>query len=85
MGHSGSAPTNFESPSTAAALTALGITGGLDLGLDNVGVSGLGLSGLGRGDDDERLKRMRGVLSVLKVVVIPPTLSIQVTLALTRW
>ncbi len=67
MGHGGSAPVSFDSPSAAAALGALGITGGLDIGLDAVGVGGLGLSGLARLDDDERLKRMHNLLDELKV------------------
>lgn len=67
MGHSGNAPVNFDSPSAAAALGALGIGGGLDLNLDGVSVGGLGGLGLGRADDDERARRLKGVIDILKV------------------
>ncbi|TPX16943.1 uncharacterized protein E0L32_003505 [Thyridium curvatum] len=66
MGHSGNAPVNFDSPSAAAALGALGIGGGLDLNLDGVSVGGLGGLGLGRADDDERARRLKGVIDILK-------------------
>src|SRR4051794_26938973 len=36
------APINFASPSAAAAMGAVGIGGGMDLGLEAVGVGGLG-------------------------------------------
>jgi hypothetical protein len=65
---------NFDSPS-AAAIGALGIGGGLDIGLDNVGVGGLvGLQGLGvmgteqdrlKMMEDERLRRLDAVIEIL--------------------
>ncbi|KAL8421593.1 hypothetical protein RB596_002388 [Gaeumannomyces avenae] len=71
MGHpsNSNAPVTFDSP-TAAALGALGIGNGLDIGsLDNVGVVG-GLDGLGgmatRDDDDEKIRRLHRILSILK-------------------
>ncbi|TLD27253.1 hypothetical protein PspLS_05068 [Pyricularia sp. CBS 133598] len=65
MGHTGvgGAPVNFDSPSAAAALGALGIGGGLDLGLDNIGAGGLG--DLGRTEDDDRLKKLQEILAML--------------------
>jgi hypothetical protein len=65
MGHPANGPLNFDSPSAAAAMGALGISGGLDIGLDNVSV-GLGaLASLG--SEDERLKRLDAVLEILNV------------------
>ncbi|RCI09103.1 hypothetical protein L249_5048 [Ophiocordyceps polyrhachis-furcata BCC 54312] len=53
---------NFDSPSTAAAMGALGIGPGFDIGLDNV--AGLeGLSAL-TGEDD-KLKRLEAILNIL--------------------
>ncbi|ROT37708.1 hypothetical protein SODALDRAFT_340876 [Sodiomyces alkalinus F11] len=64
MGHPGNGPLNFDSPSAAAAMGALGIGGGLDMGLDNVGVGALG--GLGNlSGEDERLKRLDAVLDII--------------------
>ncbi|KAJ9156090.1 Mediator of RNA polymerase II transcription subunit 1 [Pleurostoma richardsiae] len=67
MGHQANSAVNFDSPSAAAAFGALGI-GSLDGGLDNVGVGGIGgLGALGvRGDDEERAKRLQGVIDILK-------------------
>jgi len=64
LGHPGSVPANFDSPS-AAAFGALEIGGGLGLGLDGVGVVGLGGLGLARADDDERAKRLHAILDIL--------------------
>jgi hypothetical protein len=45
---------------------ALGISGGLDIGLDSVSVTGL--SGLGgMAGEDERIKRLDSVLEILNV------------------
>lgn len=53
---------NFDSPSTAAAL---GIMPGLaDLALDAAGGS---LSALGRGDDDEKKRKLQQVIDILKL------------------
>ncbi|KAL2757873.1 hypothetical protein ACRALDRAFT_207112, partial [Sodiomyces alcalophilus JCM 7366] len=69
MGHPGNGgPLNFDSPSAAAAMGALGIGGGLDMGLDNVGVGGLGGLG-GLSGEDERLKRLDTVLDIVGVCV----------------
>ncbi|RSL66920.1 hypothetical protein CEP54_003478 [Fusarium duplospermum] len=56
------APLNFDSPSTAAAMGALGIGTGLDIGLDNVGV---GLGNLGALAEDDKLKRLETIIDIL--------------------
>lgn len=66
MGQSHNGALNFDSPSTAAAMGALGIGGGLDIGLDNVGVGGLGALGALAGEDD-KLKRLEAILDILNV------------------
>ncbi|OIW28514.1 hypothetical protein CONLIGDRAFT_681468 [Coniochaeta ligniaria NRRL 30616] len=63
MGHPGSSAVNFDSPSAAAALGALGM-GGLDMGLDGVGALG-SLGNLGRNDEDERARRLKTVIDIL--------------------
>ncbi|CRK41062.1 hypothetical protein BN1723_005003 [Verticillium longisporum] len=63
MGHT-NAPLNFDSPSAAAAMGALGIGGGLDLGLDNVSVNGLGGLGGLTGEDD-RIKRLDAIIDII--------------------
>lgn len=65
----GGAPVNFDSPSAVAALGAMGMGAGLDLGgLDNVGLAGLGGPGTQiRSIEDERLKRLDAVLEILSV------------------
>ncbi|KAG7101899.1 hypothetical protein HYQ44_018477 [Verticillium longisporum] len=63
MGHT-NAPLNFDSPSAAAAMGALGIGGGLDLGLDNVSVNGLGGLGGLTGEDD-RSKRLDAIIDII--------------------
>ena len=60
------APLNFDSPSTAAAMGALGIGSGLDMGLDNVGVGSLGALGALASEDD-KLKRLDAILEILNV------------------
>lgn len=79
-GGGNSVPVTYDSPA-AAAMGALGIHGGLDLGgLDHVGVSGLGgLGSIGRSDEDEREKRLQTVLTILKasfphalLLLLPP-------------
>jgi hypothetical protein len=65
---------NFDSPSTAAALGALGPGMGMgmgDLALDAAGAlvlapGGMGV-GTGRGDEDEKRKRLQQVIDILKV------------------
>ncbi|EFX03186.1 hypothetical protein CMQ_3115 [Grosmannia clavigera kw1407] len=66
-GGGSSVPVTYDSPA-AAAMGALGINGGLDLGaLDHVSVSGLGgLGSIGRSDEEEREKRLQTVLTILK-------------------
>ncbi|KAK3359023.1 mediator of RNA polymerase II transcription subunit 1-domain-containing protein [Lasiosphaeria hispida] len=64
MGHPGppsNAAVNFDSPSAAAAFSALQIAGGLDLSLQ--GLDALG--GLGRSTEDERAKRLDDVIAIL--------------------
>ncbi|KAK0652938.1 mediator of RNA polymerase II transcription subunit 1-domain-containing protein [Cercophora newfieldiana] len=61
VGSHPSVPVNFDSPSTAAAFSALQIGTGLDLGLQ--GLDGLGA--LGRNTDDERAKRLDAVIDIL--------------------
>ncbi|KAF7563427.1 hypothetical protein G7046_g661 [Stylonectria norvegica] len=58
------APLNFDSPSTAAAMGALGIGAGLDMGLDQVGVGGLGSLGAMGGEDD-KMKRLEDILAIM--------------------
>ncbi|KAG9502945.1 hypothetical protein J7337_005780 [Fusarium musae] len=64
MAHASNAPLNFDSPSTAAAMGALGIPNGLDMGLDNVGVGGLGSLGALASEDD-KLKRLETIIATL--------------------
>jgi hypothetical protein len=59
----GGGPMNFDSPSAAAAMGALGIGGGLDMGL---GVGRIGSLG-SNGGEDERLKRYDAVLEIISV------------------
>ncbi|KAI1499846.1 mediator of RNA polymerase II transcription subunit 1-domain-containing protein [Biscogniauxia marginata] len=61
MGQPGNAPVNFDSPSAAAALGALGIN---DLNLDNLSVGGL-VANAGRTDEEDRKKRMDAVIDAL--------------------
>ncbi|KAK0619285.1 mediator of RNA polymerase II transcription subunit 1-domain-containing protein [Immersiella caudata] len=61
VGNHPSVPVNFDSPSTAAAFSALQIGAGLDLGLQ--GLDGLGA--LGRSTDDDRAKRLDAVIDTL--------------------
>jgi hypothetical protein len=63
VGNHPSVPVNFDSPSTAAAFSALQIGAGLDLGLQ--GLDGLGA--LGRSTDDDRAKRLDAVIDILSV------------------
>ncbi|OHE91197.1 hypothetical protein CORC01_13508 [Colletotrichum orchidophilum] len=64
MGHPANGALNFDSPSAAAAMGALGISGGLDMGLDHAGIAGFG--GLGAlGSEDDKLKRFDAVIEIL--------------------
>ncbi|KAL6798905.1 mediator of RNA polymerase II transcription subunit 1 domain-containing protein [Trichoderma sp. SZMC 28013] len=65
MGQSGMGALNFDSPSTAAAMGALGIGGGFDIGLDNVGVGGLDTLGVTFATEDDKLKRLDSILKLL--------------------
>lgn len=58
---------NFDSPSTAAAMGALGIGGSFDIGLDNV--SGLDTLGVAFATEDDKLKRLDNILKLLNVCV----------------
>ncbi|KAH7026122.1 mediator of RNA polymerase II transcription subunit 1-domain-containing protein [Microdochium trichocladiopsis] len=61
VGHPSNAPVNFDSPSAAAALGALGIN---DLGLDNISMSGM-VTGSGRGSEEEFRKKLDDVIDML--------------------
>lgn len=67
MGQSGMGALNFDSPSTAAAMGALGIGGSFDMGLDNVGVGGLDTLGVAFATEDDKLKRLDNILKLLNV------------------
>lgn len=62
-GHPSNAPVNFDSPSAAAALGALGIN---DLGLDNISISGM-VTSSGRGSEEEFRKKLDDVIDMLWV------------------
>ncbi|KAG6003388.1 hypothetical protein E4U21_002063 [Claviceps maximensis] len=66
MGHSGMMAFNFDSPSTAAAMGALGMGTSFDIGLDNVGgVSGLDAIGAALANEDDKLKRLDIIMDIL--------------------
>ncbi|RFU73192.1 mediator complex, subunit med1 [Trichoderma arundinaceum] len=65
MSQSGMGALNFDSPSTAAAMGALGIGGSFDIGLDNVGVGGLDTLGVAFATEDDKLKRLDNILKLL--------------------
>ncbi|KHN99393.1 uncharacterized protein MAM_03091 [Metarhizium album ARSEF 1941] len=65
IGHTGMGAFNFDSPSTAAAMGALGMGGGFDIGLDNVGVGGLDAIGAALANEDDKLKRLDTILNLL--------------------
>lgn len=67
MGHSGMGAFNFDSPSTAAAMGALGMGASFDIGLDNVGVTGLDAIGAALANEDDKLKRLDTILKLLRV------------------
>lgn len=75
MGQSGMGALNFDSPSTAAAMGALGIGGSFDIGLENVSVGELdSLNASFAKDDklkreDDKLKRLDHILELLNVCV----------------
>ncbi|TDZ26208.1 hypothetical protein Cob_v000180 [Colletotrichum orbiculare MAFF 240422] len=64
MGHPANGALNFDSPSAAAAMGALGISGALDIGLEHVGVGGFGGLG-GLSSEDEKIKRLDAVIDIL--------------------
>lgn len=68
LGHGSMGAFNFDSPSTAAAMGALGMGGAFDMGLDNVAVGGLDGLGALAGEDD-KLKRLDTILKLLSVRV----------------
>ncbi|KAM4063934.1 mediator of RNA polymerase II transcription subunit 1 domain-containing protein [Hirsutella rhossiliensis] len=65
LGQTSMGAFNFDSPSTAAAMGALGIGGGFDMGLDNVAVGGLDSLGAALGGEDDKLKRLDTILKLL--------------------
>ena len=72
MAHMSNVPLNFDSPSTAAAMGALGITGGLDVNLNNVDVGNLGgLPSLV--NEDDKLKRLETIIATLDVRMLYST------------
>ncbi|KAJ6443189.1 mediator complex, subunit Med1 [Purpureocillium lavendulum] len=56
---------NFDSPSTAAAMGALGINAAFDIGLDNGVVNGLEVMGAALATEDDKLKRLDTILKTL--------------------
>ncbi|TWU79110.1 hypothetical protein ED733_008764 [Metarhizium rileyi] len=65
MGQTVMGAFNFDSPSTAAAMGALGIAAGFDIGLDNVGVGGLDAIGVALANEDDKMKRLDTILKLL--------------------
>ncbi|KAG6145581.1 hypothetical protein E4U28_001483 [Claviceps purpurea] len=65
MGHTNMVAFNFDSPSTAAAMGALGLGGAFDIGLDSVGVSGLDAIGAALANEDDKLKRLDTIINIL--------------------
>lgn len=61
------ASLNFDSPSTAAAMGALGIGSGFDMALDGVGVGGLDTLSAAFASEDEKLRRLEAILKILNV------------------
>lgn len=74
MAQTGLGAFNFDSPSTAAAMGALGMSGTFDIGLDTVGVAGLDAIGVALANEDDKLKRLDNILNLLSVGVLPPPL-----------
>lgn len=68
-GDLGSVPLTFDSPSAAAAMGALGMGGGLDIGLDNVAVGTAGLSLGGVSLEEEMVKTLDSCIAILDVGV----------------
>lgn len=56
---------NFDSPSAAAAMGALGIGSNMDLNLDNLSMGTMGLGG--RSEEDDRKRRTNSVIAIIKV------------------
>lgn len=76
MGQTSNGALNFDSPSTAAAMRALDIGGGFDLGLDNVGAGALGGFGNAFSSEDDKVKRLDQILEILNVrILMSPTFS----------
>lgn len=65
MGQQSNGALNFDSPSTAAAMRALDMGSGFDLGLDNVGAGGLGGFGNAFSGEDDKVKRLDTILELL--------------------
>ncbi|UNI20544.1 hypothetical protein JDV02_006622 [Purpureocillium takamizusanense] len=65
MGQPALGAFNFDSPSTAAAMGALGIGGAFDIGLDNSVVNGLDAIGAALATEDDKLKRLDTILKTL--------------------
>jgi hypothetical protein len=65
MGQSSMASFNFDSPSTAAAMGALGIGSGFDMSLEGVG--GLDTLSAAFASEDEKLRRLETILKILNV------------------
>ncbi|POR39176.1 Uncharacterized protein TPAR_00642 [Tolypocladium paradoxum] len=64
MGQPAMGAFNFDSPSTAAAMGALGIGAGFDIGLDKFGVGGLDALGAALAGEDDKLKRLDTILKL---------------------
>ncbi|KFA74556.1 hypothetical protein S40288_04911 [Stachybotrys chartarum IBT 40288] len=65
LGQSTTGALNFDSPSAAAAMGALGIGGAFEMGLDNVGVAGLDGLSVGFSSEDDKVKRLDTILALL--------------------
>lgn len=64
-GQTAMASLNFDSPSTAAAMGALGMGGGFDMGLD--AVAGLDAVGAAYASEEEKLRRLEVIIKLLNV------------------
>lgn len=81
MGQPNMGALNFDSPSTAAAMGALGMGGSFDISLDGVSVGGLDTLTASFASEDEKLRRLDAILKLLNVGC-PFFLSLSLSLSL---